>query len=505
MIIRSREFLDASGVPPLEMLSSVIAEHMNGLPRLEKLKAYYMARNDIRNRQRASGMPNNRISHAFARYITTVTAGYLVGKPVSYSAATESATLDAIQDNFKRNSIAAVDSENARNASIYGKGVEFVYVNTAAVPKVSAISPMNAFVVYDDTHEMQPMFGVYYTNKTKANGVADGYRIWLMTDHEILEYESGTPAAGNFTETKRTRHFFGGVPLVEYWNDENECGDFEWVISQIDAYDALASDRVNDKQQFVDRLLVLYGCTLEKDERGREPWQQLREDKALCLPDTDTKAEYLGDMMDETSNEILRNNIAEDIHKLSMVPDLSDKNFAANASGVAMKYKLFGLEQLTKIKEQWFREGLKSRLQLFINYFGVTGKQALDVADVKIEFTRAMPANLLELAQTVQAADSAMSIETKVKTLHDGEEWSQEDVDKEVQAINRTSEQMFNRKLELYQNKAYGLAELRSDVTGEEPEEAQAAIDKIKTDGGTDAGNSAMDRLLAGIGTGSEE
>ena len=168
---------------------------------------------------------------------------------------------------------------------------------------------------------------------------------------------------------------------------------------------------------------------------GRSPGRQLREDKALCLPDTEAKAEYLGSTMDEASNEILRNNIAEDIHKLSMVPDLSDKNFAANASGVAMKYKLFGLEQLTKIKEQWFREGLKVRLRLFATFYSVKGGPALDVSDVKIEFTRAMPANLLELAQTVQAADGAMSTETKVKTLHDGEEWTEEDIAREVAAI----------------------------------------------------------------------
>lgn len=435
MIIRSRQYLDANGAPPLEMLSSVIAEHMQGLPRMEKLKNYYMAKNAICGRKRPSGLPNNRMAHAFARYITTITSGYLVGKPVSYSVAAANVTLDAIQDNFKRNSIAAVDSENARNASIYGRAVEYVYSDSNANPRVSALNPMQAFVVYDDTHEGMPMFGVYFADKTKADGTCSGKHIWVMTDNAVIEYDAAAADTSDYTQTAFTRHFFGGIPLVEYWNDENECGDFEWVTSEIDAYDTLQSDRVNDKQQYVDRLLVLYGCTIEKDERGREPWQQLREDKALCMPDTDAKAEYLGSTMDEASNEILRNNIAEDIHKLSMVPDLSDKNFAANASGVAMKYKLFGLEQLTKIKEQWFREGLKARLQLFAAFYAVKGCPSLDVSDVKIEFTRAMPANLLELAQTVQAADGAMSTETKVKTLHDGEEWTEEDIAREVAAI----------------------------------------------------------------------
>lgn len=435
MIIRPREYLDERGVPPAEMLASVISEHSEMVPRLEKLKNYYMARNAITGRRRAPGLPNNRISHAFARYITTITSGYLVGKPVNYSSDPENATLSAIQDNFKRNSIAAADSENARNASIYGKAVEYIYSDTQAAPRVSALSPVNAFVVYDDTHEALPLFGVYFVNKTKANGSADKCRIWVMTEKMVIEYEAAAAISESYKEINAIPHYFGGIPMVEYWNDENECGDFEWVISQIDAYDTLASDRVNDKQQYVDRLLLLYGCTLEKDEQGREPWQQLREDKALCLPDTEAKAEYLGNAMDESGNEILRNNIAEDIHKLSMVPDLSDKNFAANASGVAMKYKLFGLEQLTKIKEQWFREGLKARLRLFASFYLVKGGPALDVSDVKIEFTRAMPANLLEIAQTVQAANGAMSTETKVKTLHDGEEWTQEDIAREVAAI----------------------------------------------------------------------
>ena len=50
-------------------------------------------------------------------------------------------------------------------------------------------------------------------------------------------------------------HNFGDVPMVEYWNNSEETGDFEQVISLIDAYDTLESDRINDKTQFTDALL----------------------------------------------------------------------------------------------------------------------------------------------------------------------------------------------------------------------------------------------------------
>ena len=37
-------------------------------------------------------------------------------------------------------------------------------------------------------------------------------------------------------------------------------------------------------------------------------------------------------------------------------PDMTDENFSGNQSGEAMKYKLFGLEQRTAIKEGLFRK-----------------------------------------------------------------------------------------------------------------------------------------------------
>lgn len=438
MITRNSAYLQPDGLPTPEMLSSVLSEHQQNLPRLEKLRRYYLADGDILKRQRLSGQPNNRIAHPFARYITAVATGYLVGKPVSYSAADGDASLDLIEDAYRRASAPSMDAENARNASIYGRGVEYVHVREADMtPRVSVLDPRSAFVVYDESYELRPLFGVYLARRTNETGGDDGWRVTVMGRELIAAYTVSALGRGPYAEERVTRHFFGDVPLVEYWNDENERGDFEWVIPLIDGYDKLQSDRVNDKERFVDALLVLYGCTMDVDELGRTPGQQLREDKMLSLLDHNSKVEYLIAQMDESGAEILRAALVEDIHKLSMVPNLSDKDFAANASGVAMKYKLWGLEQLMGVKQQWFTEGLRQRLKLFANFMAKRGMPALDVADVQIRFTRALPVNKLEIAQYVQAADAAgaMSTETKVAALHEGEDWTEDDVQAEAEEI----------------------------------------------------------------------
>jgi len=89
------------------------------------------------------------------------------------------------------------------------------------------------------------------------------------------------------------------------------------------------------------------------------------------------------------------------VFPVSGLPDMSDKNFAANVSGVAMKFKLIGLEQLTKTKERYFAEGLKYRLKVIQNILVVKGSASVDTEEIKITFKRSLPVNSLEEAQEV--------------------------------------------------------------------------------------------------------
>ena len=397
----SRPMWREGGGPDGAMLSACLEEHLRGLPRLTRLKRYYDGGTDIARRRREPGLPNNRLAHGYPRFITSMAAGYLLGSPVAYEAEGDCPGLEALTAAYRVADIDSVDAELARNASIYGRAVELVYADEAARPRSVSLDPACAFVVYDDTVAARPMLGVYYAKARDARGEQHGWWVHVFTDAEQRSYR--TERLTDLGEpVKVTPHWFGQVPMVEYWNDECERGDFEPVMGLIDAYDALQSDRMNDKQQFVDALLLLTGCTLETDERGRSPGQQLREDKALALPDSDARAEFLCKQLNEADTEVLRQALKEDIHKLCLVPDLTDREFAGNSSGVAMRYKLMGLEQLTRIKERWFREGLRERMRLYAAFLERVTGMALDPLAVRIQFTRSLPVNGLEEAQTLE-------------------------------------------------------------------------------------------------------
>jgi SPP1 family phage portal protein len=402
MIVRDAALLSGGLTPGI--LSGAIREFESGeYPRRERLKQYYDGNHAISSRTRAKGAPNNRLAADYPRYIVTMASGYMAGSPIGYQDEAQEQALSALLDAYDRANIEAIDAEITVNQSLYGVGLEALYMDESARPASAAVDPRYGFVVYDDTVRREPMFGVMWRARFHEDGKRNGYAADAYTRDEIINYVGQT--LESLAETNRAPHPFGAVPLIEYWNNADERGDFEPVMSLIDAYDTLQSDRVNDKQQFTDSLLVLTGIAgieLSDPDDRRGVGERLRMDKVIALPDKDSRVEWLAKSLNEADTQVLSDSIREDIHKMSLVPDLTDQNFSGNTSGVAMRFKLLGLEQLTKIKERWCREGLRERIRQYSAALKMLGGAALDADKVQISFTRSLPVNDLEVAQMVQ-------------------------------------------------------------------------------------------------------
>lgn len=416
-IIRDRSLVEDWNELPVKMIANCIKEHQKQIPRFDKLEKYYMGFHPILERNLgAKGLPNNRIVANHAKYISDIAVGYITGNPVKY----EGESIDPILEVFKKIDIVSHDAELAKDLSIFGIGLELYFMTSDdnPIPTVTVIDPRQIFLVVDDTVEYKPLFGVHYYAKRDLDNQITGYTINVYTEKYVTQYFVKDLGSEDYQLLNQDEHYFGSVPIVEFWNNEECQGDFEQQISLIDAYNVLMSDRVNDKEQFVDAILKLKGASLgDDDEEVSRTIQILKKYKVLELPvGQDSDASWLVKNLNENDIEVLRNAIRDDIHQFAMVPNLTDKNFAANASGVAMKYKLLGLEQLAKIKERYFIQGLRERLQLFSNVLKVKGK-AVDVSDVKITMTRNLPVNDLETAQMISTLNGMVSTPTLISQL----------------------------------------------------------------------------------------
>ena len=82
-----------------------------------------------------------------------------------------------------------------------------------------------------------------------------------------------------------------------------------------------SGNRVNDKEQAIESILVLYGAQLgDTPEETHKAMSILNEEGLLELPSDSAKAEFLRNTLDESATEILRKALKEDIYTFSHVP-----------------------------------------------------------------------------------------------------------------------------------------------------------------------------------------
>lgn len=207
----------------------------------------------------------------------------------------------------------------------------------------------------------------------------------------------------------------------------------------------------------------------DDEEETTEAQKQLRENKLLELP-ADAKAEYLSRQMDESGAEVLRKAIKEDIYNFSHVPNFMDENFAGNVSGVAMEYKLLGLEMITKVKERQYKKGLRKRIRLYCNFLKMKAI-LMEAGSIVATFSRALPKNLQELSQIVQSLKDSVSARTLLKLLP-----FVEDPDYEIEEVEKQKEEDVRRQQELFSqgaNTPPDETEEEEDVIPDDEEEEQ--------------------------------
>ncbi len=362
-----------------EGLREALEQFHQQRPMLQKLRRYSQGRHDVLARTRRPGLPNARLPHGFPKYIAQMSAGYMLGEGAKYESPDNPEEARALTAMYRRCCDDALDMDLALQQAIYGRGVSLHWQE--ALPRVSALDPVNAFVVRDDTVERRPLMGV----------LLSGEEVRVYTDSEELTFQSGGERDLRAPLSRRP-HGFDGVPMVEYWNNADAQGDFEDVLPLVDAYDLLASDRLNDRGQFADAMLVLTGVMgLGTSDAPDSPLQAaalLRQERTLSLPDADSKAEWLVKNPNEKDIDVLRKALKDDIHKFSMTPDLDDDRFAGNLSGIAIRYKLFCLDQKTRIKERWFIQGLRERARLTCLWMTARGMKAPDADALSITLPR---------------------------------------------------------------------------------------------------------------------
>lgn len=392
----------------LTLAEGYIRQHEERFPRYIYLENLYKGFHDVyKQPEKPDWKPDNRLAVNFPRYITDTFLGFGYGVPIKKSHPDDTIA-QAINDFERENEITDHEYELARKCCIYGHAFEYLYQDEEAKTKMTICTPMELFVVYDDTVKNRALFAVrygYHSTETEQPGQRYGE---ILTREEIIPFEGST--AGEPMENP-----YGRLPCVEWMLNEDRMGLYEGISGLVEAYNHTLGEKANDVDAFAEAYLAVLGAELDEDGIYK-----IRDNRVINLYGTDDAKDILVQFLQKPTadgtQENLLNRLETLIYQTSMVANISDESFGSAASGVALAYKLQAMSNLALTFDRKIEKALRKRYKLFCSLpTNVPNRDAW--RDVDIRTTRNLPKNVAEEAQTAAQLEGIVSKETQLSVL----------------------------------------------------------------------------------------
>lgn len=390
-----------TGPPDAEALGAAVGEFLRTVrPERQRLYDYYRGEQSVDKGETVRGRPNNRLRAPFPRYITEVHTGYFLGLPptVAYGGAA-GARYAALSRELD---LPHLYFDLGRDLSICGAGFALVWAERGGV-KVCRCDPCGCFAIRsgDAGAPLLAAVRLFASGRGETRGV-------LYTAERLVPFVwDGTGVTLGAAE----ENLLHTIPLLPFYNNCQGVGDFAMVTGLVDAYNVLLSGALDDMQSVANAFLALYGMqgTTQRDI------EQANRSRILSLSEGG-RAEFVVKNLNHEALGQLEVNLRRSILQLSMTPDLCDEHFAGNSSGVALQYKLWGIEQVRAAKERTFTDGLRALLAVLTEGECLLGR-SVDLTGGEVTFYKNLPQDNAALAETLLSLSPLLSRQTILENL----------------------------------------------------------------------------------------
>lgn len=382
----------------------------------------YKGEHEILNRTVSDiNKPNNHLINDFYGYIIDTTIGYFLGNQIDIKVGEDKLQegLDRLLEGNYRDDLFM---EVGKEMCIKGNSAVLVYQDEASETRLLRVPKEKVIFVYDENNTIDVIGAVRFYTVTETgllNNTVNKTYVEVYTDQTITYYFmtvlSEESANTLQLDTRMTLnpapHIYGAVPIIDFPNNEEGMSDLYKIESLVDDYDRIISDSSNEHEAYRNAYLMIRNMVLSDDAL-----RKLKEEGVIEVDD-DGDVKFVTKDIQATATQTHLDRLSSNIFKFAQTPDLSDEKFAGNLSGVAIKFKMFGLETKCIIKERKMKRAIKSLLEVLSVPLKITTGQLIDILDVKITFTRNLPANITEIVDTVTKLNGMVDKETLLQLL----------------------------------------------------------------------------------------
>ena len=398
-------YLNKQAELSVEMLQKMINRFNIGvLPRLNKYKNYYDGIQQILNKSyNDASKPCNRTVINYCKNLVDSYCGYLATPGyISYSSDED---IEDVMNILRYNDYQAEDADFLLDALIYGTAAELMFIDEAGQTRFRLINPTQCFGVYDDslTGDL-----IYFVRFYKANewDETDTYNVDVYSDYDIKHYTM----SGNLTLVSEEPHYFSQCPANIFCLPD-EKSIFDCVLSLQDAANEIVSAEIDDFSAFCDAYLALIGVDADAEDIAK-----MKENRVLILPENSTPL-WLTKNANDTQVENILKRIHDSIYRIASCPDFSSETFIGGvSSGVAIRYRLTGMETRAGKIEAVMKKALQRRIEIICGIASLKlGEEVF--RDISIVFKRNIPEDYSSLIALINSLKGTVSDATLLEQL----------------------------------------------------------------------------------------
>lgn len=398
VIYYDTDVVDSSNVA--EILEASYEKFGDVQEEVEYLYDYFKGKQEILNRTKVYNTEIlNMIVENRAAEIVNFKTGYLLSAPIQYidnTSADESidSGLASITKWCMQENKDASDLEVARWQSICGTAYRMITQNSEETEdgspfKIDTLDPRNTFVVYSSRLGHKPLMGVNFVDLGD-----DKLLFYVYTPTELFvlneKYENATD------ETNPSgAHAYGAIPIIEYPLNESRIGDFEQVISLLDAINNCESDRADATEGFVQSILCLENIGIEPQGNETQAqaeanfMTQLKEIGGMFVP-KDGKVYYISPpQLNQEQTQTQVDALYDAVLTICGMPNRNGGSSTSDTgAAVILRDGWSAAESRARSTEIYFRKSERKYLDIMINICNNIGGLNILPSSVDIRFPR---------------------------------------------------------------------------------------------------------------------
>ena len=280
------------------------------------------------------------------------------------------------------------------------KAIQRTGKNSLIPFRITVPTPLNTFVIYQRSTE-EPILAVQQLKDETG-------RQYLLCFSETHEYRimNGQLLSLDAEQPVFSRlHAFGGIPIVEYPNNQQRLSDIEIVITMLDAINEIQSNRADSIAQFVQSWVKFVNCEIDS-----ETFEKMKTAGALVVKSNNGESnkadvDILTQELNQTQSQVSKDDLYNNVLQIEGIPNREGNTGGDTAGAVGLRNGWDESRQRANIKDSFVKASEKQLMKLILTILRQTKGVAecpINELDFDVKIVHSPTDNLFVKAESLE-------------------------------------------------------------------------------------------------------